>query len=435
MQIDDTTLYDISIFHADESLSVFHHLNHTQTVNGKQYLANLLANPLKNIKEIEDVQHTIGHLQVIGSQLPVTITNGAIMVIEKFFETGLGVLPNHANAINTFFYKLTSMPDYSLAKYSVNHFVSFLKGMKAIEELLKDCKGVQLRTWCDKINLLLLPKEIQQILASPETLSSVEVLHYAFFLQKEYKNKCKELIDIYSRIDAYRSLAISCNLYAYTFPEFIESDIPLIDAKGLYHPLLNIPIDYDTALNKEHNFLFLTGANMAGKSTYIKAVGIATYLAHIGMAVPAKYLQLSYLDGMLSNIQVTDNIAKGESYFYNEVKRIKQTIEKISDGHKWLILIDELFKGTNIQDAMKCSTVVIEGFCRMPKALFILSTHLYEIGHSLQEQKNIQFQYFETAIVNNELQFSYLLKEGISNDRLGYLIMEKEGIIKLLDAV
>jgi len=143
-------------------------------------------------------------------------------------------------------------------------------------------------------------------------------------------------------------------------------------------------------------------------------------------------MQLSFLDGLLSNIQVSDNIVKGESYFYNEVKRIKQTIEKISDGKKWLILIDELFKGTNVQDAMKCSTVVIEGFCKMSKALFVLSTHLYEIGYSLQEQSNIQFRYFETSIENNELQFSYQLKEGISNDRLGYLIMEKEGVVKLL---
>jgi len=99
---------------------------------------------------------------------------------------------------------------------------------------------------------------------------------------------------------------------------------------------------------------------MAGKSTFIKAVGTAVFLAHLGMGVPAKEMQLSLFDGILSNINVVDNIAKGESYFFNEVQRIKNTIIKINNKNKWLVLIDELFKGTNVQDAMKCSSTVIE---------------------------------------------------------------------------
>ena len=110
---------------------------------------------------------------------------------------------------------------------------------------------------------------------------------------------------------------------------------------------------------------------MAGKSTFIKAVGGAVFLAHIGMGVPAKSMELSLFDGLLSNINVVDNVVKGESYFYNEVQRIKNTILKINDGRKWLILIDELFKGTNVQDAMKCSTVVIEGLIKIKNSLFI----------------------------------------------------------------
>jgi DNA mismatch repair ATPase MutS len=172
---------------------------------------------------------------------------------------------------------------------------------------------------------------------------------------------------------------------------------------------------------------------MGGKSTFIKATGVAIYLAHIGMGVPAQEMQLSLFDGLLSNINVVDNIIQGESYFYNEVQRIRKTIEKISDGKKWLILIDELFKGTNVQDAMKCSTVVIEGLRKMSNALFILSTHLYEIGESLKQYPNIQFRYFETEVRGDELIFSYQLKEGISNDRLGYLILKREKVVELLE--
>ena len=98
-----------------------------------------------------------------------------------------------------------------------------------------------------------------------------------------------------------------------------------------------------------------------------------------------------------------------------------------------MILIDELFKGTNQEDAVKCSTVVIEGLRKMPNALFILSTHLYEIGNNLRQYENIQFRYFETAVDNDQLVFSYQLKEGISNDRIGYLILKREGVVNLLE--
>jgi DNA mismatch repair ATPase MutS len=172
---------------------------------------------------------------------------------------------------------------------------------------------------------------------------------------------------------------------------------------------------------------------MAGKSTFIKAIGIAAYLAHLGMGIPAKKVEMSFFDGLLSNIQVVDNIIKGESFFFNEVQRIKKTIEQITDGRKWLILIDELFKGTNQQDAVKCSTTVIEGLRKMNNALFILSTHLYEIGEALKIYPNIQFHYFETSVKDDQLEFSYQLKQGISNDRLGYLILRKEGVVALLE--
>ena len=97
------------------------------------------------------------------------------------------------------------------------------------------------------------------------------------------------------------------------------------------------------------------------------------------------------------------------------------------------MLIDELFKGTNVQDAMKCSSAVIQGLIKIRNSLFILSTHLYEIGEELQQFPNISFKYFETSVKDDQLHFSYQLKEGISNDRLGYLILKREKVVDLLE--
>ena len=90
-------------------------------------------------------------------------------------------------------------------------------------------------------------------------------------------------------------------------------------------------------------------------------------------------------------------------------------------------------KGTNVQDAMKCSSAVIEGLLKIKNSLFILSTHLYEIADALKVHPNINFNYFETTVQNEQLVFNYQLRKGISNDRFGYLILKKEGVVELLE--
>ena len=264
-------------------------------------------------------------------------------------------------------------------------------------------------------------------------LSIVEQWQLCRFLRYHYKRSMLQLLDMYSQLDAWYGMAMAVKQYGLSFPQFVTENQPMLEVKGLYHILLNTPVDYDIRLDPDRNFLFLTGANMAGKSTFIKSVGTAVFLAHIGMGVPAQHMQLSLFDGLLSNINVADNLHKGESYFYNEVQRIKSTVTKIADGRKWLILIDELFKGTNVEDAMKCSSTVIEGFLKIHNSLFILSTHLYEIGEALKKHSNISFNYFETTVTNEQLLFSYRLKNGISNDRLGYLILKNEGVVDMLE--
>lgn len=434
MQIDKTTLADLSIFHSEEELSVVHFLDHTQTTGGREYLYDMVAKPLSTVEAIENNQQTIRDLIPLIDRWPITITNGTIMVIARFYESQINKYPTQPNVFSSFIYKLFNAPDFSLTRYTISHCIDFVKGMQEIVQLLKDnATSKHLRIWADRIEMLLNKGMIPEMgHASKEGLSNWKILSYADFVRSHYKNQFFELIDIYSRIDAFLSLSIACKKYAFCFPEIRKSEQPYVEASALYHPLLQIPVSYDVELSREKNFLFLTGANMAGKSTFIKAVGVSVYLAHLGMGVPAQKMQMSLFDGLLSNINVVDNIIKGESYFFNEVQRIRNTIQKISDGKNWLILIDELFKGTNVQDAMKCSSTVIEGLRKMKNVLFILSTHLYEIGDALQQHSNIQFRYFETSVSDDQLIFSYQLKEGISNDRLGYLILRKEGVVELL---
>lgn len=435
MLVDKTTLADLNIFHSEEEQSVFHHLNHTQTNDGRDYLRQLLSAPLKNLEDIRDTQHTIQCLMDVADQWPGTVSNGAVMVMEKFYETPIDHFPRNPDYLRSLYFKLFYRADYSLIRFTVEHAIDFTRGLSAVVDLLKEQRlSRQLGVTVTRMEMLLNKPTLQELMfADKKTLSPVQVMEYGGFIRFHFKSQCQELIDLFSKLDAYHSVAITAKEKKYTFPEVINQEQPFLLSKGLYHPLLPTPVSYNIELNVAKNFLFLTGANMAGKSTFIKSVGVAVYLAHLGFPVPAESMQISLLDGLLSNIQVVDNIMKGESFFFNEVQRIRNTIEKISDGKKWMILIDELFKGTNQQDAVKCSTTVIEGLRKMHSSLFILSTHLYEIGEDLKRYQNIQFYYFETSVQDDQLLFSYQLKEGVSNDRIGYLILRREGVVDLLN--
>lgn len=436
MEIDKTSINDLSIFDRDDNASIFQKLDYTKTVGGREKLRQAFTSTLTSIKEIKAIQQTVSLIGKNKDVWPITITNGSIMVIQKFYESNIDEIPHRPSVTSAYYYKLFHGPDYSLVKYSTDYCFDFIKQMHALATyFLTQNPPLVLKVQLEKILVIVSRDEFSVIKNKKNAteLSMPDMLRLAYFFRYHFKSKIDELLAIYQQLDAWYGMAVATQELGLNFPTFIESKEPHIEADGLYHILLPSPVPYNAQLNKDNNFIFLTGANMAGKSTFIKSVGIAAFLAHIGMGVPAQRMELTLFDGLLSNINVVDNITKGESFFYNEVQRIKNTIIKINDGRKWLVLIDELFKGTNVQDAMKCSTAVIEGLIRITNSLFILSTHLYEIGEGLKHYPNIAFKYFETAIQDEQLTFNYQLQDGISNDRIGYLILKREKVIDLLE--
>lgn len=438
MRADKTTLYDLAIFHKEEEFSLFHRIDFTKSQLGKAALMKFFSEPLDSFDEISQVQEI---LHIIGTNInnwPGRITNGTLLVIDKYLDDNPSDIPEDANAINGFIYKWLHPAYYSMILFSVKQFFELIKGYEAIHLFFSENKKPAKLSW--------ILSQTEKIISHPKlsglknkssfnNLNTVEILFYGRFFHVEFVKQIRTLCTLYATLDAWYSMAMANQELNLIRPTFLEDELPAINAKKLRHLLLEKPISYDVQLNQDKNFIFLTGANMAGKSTLIKGLGLSVYLAHMGMGVPAEKMEMTLFDGILSNINVEDNIIKGESYFFNEVKRIRDTVTRINDGKRWLVLIDELFKGTNIQDAMKCSLAVITGLINMKNGLFILSTHLYEIGEELKKYPSISFKYFETKLEENELSFSYQLKDGISQDRMGYLILQKEGVIELLSNI
>ncbi|MEJ0080432.1 MAG: DNA mismatch repair protein MutS [Puia sp.] len=436
MQIDNTTYADLSIFQTTEDYSIFSKLDYTRTVGGRIQLLEFFNHPFSRLDRILQTQEILGIILDHENEWAPSISNGTVMVMERFYETPLDKIPASHDPVSARMYQLLHAPDYSLTRYSITHFADFIRGMLSVISVSKKrtCPPLLIDLLSRAEKLLNIP--LLHALAEKKTgdkLLPNEVVEYGNYIRNHFKNSALSLIEIFGRLDAWYSMAMAGKINNLVMPEIRDTEFPFFEIKSLRHVLLPEAVSYDVQMDPQSNFFFLTGANMAGKSTFIKSVGAALFLAHLGMGVPADQMKVSLFDGILSNINVVDNLVKGESYFFNEVKRIRNTIIQISDRKKWLVLMDELFKGTNVQDAMKCSSTVIRGLIKIKSSLFILSTHLYEIGDELRQYPNISFKYFETMIQNGQLVFPYQLKDGISNDRLGYLIMEREKVVELLD--
>jgi len=441
MELDKTTYQDLSIFNREEEFSLFHKLDFATTAGGREYLRTLFSRPLNNIQAIQQRQEMLRFINERNTAWPATISNGTIVVIQNYLEAVIQPISDArglGSYLSAFMMRTFYAPDFGFIKFSFKQLVALLKGFhEFIDIYYTPDAPVILRTLMERVQKLLRQDEFDKILAvdARNGLNFVNILQFDHFVRKKHKNVLWELLELYTQLDAYYSMAKAIQHFNLQFPVIVDSATPKIDIRQLYHIILPQPVSYDITLDPEQRFLFLTGANMAGKTTFIKAVGVAVFLAHIGMGVPARSMEVSFFDGILSNIQVQDNIFKGESYFFNEVQRIKNTVIKISDGKKWLILIDEMFKGTNMEDAKNCSLAVIRGLIKNSTCLYILSTHLYEIAEELKDEKKIIFKYFESEVLDDTMRFTYQLKDGIAKEKLGYLILKREKVLELLDAM
>ena len=255
--------------------------------------------------------------------------------------------------------------------------------------------------------------------------------------RRGHRAALERLLEICHELDALRSLGRVVEREGLVFPSFVDEETagagPWVSARALVHPLVEDAVANEVSLGRGPRFLFVTGPNMAGKTTFMKALGVAVYLAHVGMGVSAREMELRALDGICSSLNVEDNLAQGYSFYFAEVRRVKTVGELLQRGLRLLVLFDELFKGTNVRDALDGSRMVVEGFRSWPESAFVLSSHLLELAEEVEADSALSFRCFESEVVDGRPHFSYRMRDGVSRDRLGMLILENEGVPRLLE--
>lgn len=236
------------------------------------------------------------------------------------------------------------------------------------------------------------------------------------------------------QLDALLAVAGVARSHSFAFPLALPRGELRVELEGVYHPQVEKAVPNSLAVAASENVLFLTGANMAGKSTFMKSFGLALYLAHMGFPVAARSMRFSVLDGIYTTINLPDDLGTGASHFYAEVLRVKKVAEELAKGRNLAVIFDEMFRGTNVKDAGDATVAIARGFAHKQRSLFVISTHIIEAGDRLKQLcSNVRYICLPTHMNGNLPVYTYTLESGVSSDRHGMTIVRNAGVLDILE--
>lgn len=422
LQTDDQTIDDLRLFGKRDNSGVFDLYNNAHTRGGELLLKELFRNPLADPDAINNRSTIIRHFAHSGTAFPYT---GSMFDMAEKYLTADG----HANQNG----QKGSLSEKEIAN-GVTAVIEMFQHTKFFIES-KDAKGIA--AWAperESIAILLNDTAFAPVLKEngKGKLPYTAVAAYDVLFRAQEREKIGRLFDHIYLLDVYLSVAKVAVKRGFVFPKALDKGAATLNLEGVYHPELKEPVSNDMLMNEDSNLVFLTGANMAGKSTFLRSVSIAMYVAHMGFPVAAKTMEFSVLDGLYTTINLPDNLGIGASHFYAEVLRVKQVATELSKGKSLFIVFDELFRGTNVKDAHEASVAIALAFAKKRNSLFIISSHIIEAGDQLKQLSNIGFLFLPTRMNGHTPEYTYKLETGITDDRHGMIIIRNEGILETL---
>ena len=244
----------------------------------------------------------------------------------------------------------------------------------------------------------------------------------------QYGDKVEDWFQVVTFFDAFNSFGnYAFNHQDFTYPILTEEPVTIL-AEGLGHPLLNPEKRVDSDLKlEEEQFFIVTGANMAGKSTFLRTVALHIVMANVGLPICAKQSKYKPIK-LITSMRTTDSLTDDSSYFFSELTRLKFVVDTIENDKNYFVILDEILKGTNSTDKAIGSRKFVEKLVKQ-HATGIIATHdlsLTEIETELEAVKNY---YFDAEIINDELFFDYKLKQGVCQNMNASFLLKKMEII------
>lgn len=437
-KVDKQTLNDLAIFGNGRNKSVYDIFNKTYTRGGAALLEDMFLYPLSEQDEINQRIDVIKYYKNNGVKFPFSAN---IFDAIEFYLSNTDKRTQLLNRDNNLSHHvknvLGSNTEYSQLQQGI---VGCIRLLNTLDIFLTQTGGDVKNETINEINTNLrtllnhnawswYKKE-----SDKKKLSYESAVEYDRILRFEEREMFRKILHYIYMIDVYTAVAAVATERGFVFPVAVEVEKNHFDIKGAFHPFLEYPIANDLWVDANSNIIFLTGANMAGKSTFMKSLGISIFLAHVGFPIPAEEMSFSPRSGMYTTINLPDNLNMGYSHFYAEVLRLKTVAQEVNKTPRLIIIFDELFRGTNVKDAYDATIAVTQAFAEIKDCIFLISTHIMEAGEVLKTScNNINYIYLPTIMEGSVPKYTYKIVPGITDDRHGMVIINSERILEIIN--
>jgi DNA mismatch repair ATPase MutS len=439
MVMDPQTYRDLEIFEATTGASLYDLCNSTRTLGGGKVLAARMKRPLKKAERIRAVQESLAFVRAhrpAFDRLPSTLVTHEV---QSYLTGSLPLVSAERGA--QFLIEAMSLRFGDFRPYA-KIYRGVQLGSKLVRGIRHFLAHADLRVADARGDVTPLLSELTTLAQRPVFDSITErdeagggalrVVRVDRLFRARERATLERMLDLVYEIDALVAMSDTCDRLGWVVPVVEEGPLR-IHGEDIFHPFVPSAVPNPMRLGESQHLLFLTGPNMAGKTTYLRACGIALYLAHIGMGVPAKAFRFSPCERLFSSINITDDVRSGVSFFRAEALRVKAIVQAVTDGQRVVAMMDEPFKGTNVMDALDASRAVLEGFIDRPECLFMVSSHLIELGDGMRASGRVDCRRFEANEEDGRLRFDYVLRPGVSSQRLGMRVLREEGIFSMLE--
>ena len=472
--------YDIDLF---GNGSFFQYLNRTTIKTGKEKLAAILA--ANSISAIDDKQNAIKELSNLAEWRQQFSATGSLIKVDESIETIVNWLNKHKSFTpKSMSYLPTIFGGISLVLFVLSYFnlipnslvvlwfftgititgfylkkinalylyankaketfkqyhqlLAFIENETFTSEILKQ-KQAKIKTESKKASQIFL--ELSKILDAFDQRNNMIIgifanafalrdLHHCYRIEQwmdNYVAKVESWFEVIAFFDAQNSLAnFEFNHPNFSFPKIMDNQTT-IKAENLGHPLIaeEKRITSSVTINNEE-FFIITGANMAGKSTFLRTISLSIVMSNIGLPVCATNFEYTPIK-LITSMRTSDSLTEDESYFFSELKRLKYIVDNIAKDN-YFIILDEILKGTNSTDKAIGSRKFVQKLVGS-NSTGIIATHdlsLCEITKELSEVKNY---FFDAEIIDDELHFDYTLKTGICKNMNASFLLKKMEIV------
>lgn len=433
--VDRHTLHELQLLPENSrTASILAFYDHTTTLGGADYLKSIISKPRATPDDAIRFQELLKAMAAQPTAWQVNIARAYAAAAESYYALSVAHSMSQdavMHWLDTWWYSFRNKAEYYRVQSGVLAALRLVRAVQAtLNGLSETAIPDEIEEDITKIQKFIFSPVLSVFLKKKDTnLSNATIFYLDYHLRISHKDAFRQMLDTLYKLDACLAIVKTAHRHQLTFPVF-DLHSNRFNVEAAWHPL--IPGAVANNLKLDNPVCILTGANTSGKTTFLKTCGILIYLAHLGWPVPAKSLHLPFIDRLFTSIHLSDDLDQGFSHFYNEMMRIKQISEALSNGEQCFVIVDELFRGTNQEDAMHCSKTVLDGFANFGGSYYLVSTHLHEIIAHYTGHSKLGFRCFRTRITNNQFQNTFKIEEGAAFEKVGRLIMDQTGVTALL---